>query len=92
LALQPDFGSILILAPLLVALYFVGGGNPRFIILIFLIAAMGAGSVYGLGKLGGEESRSKLSYITKRIDSFFQSSETLFATKESSNQDYQIKQ
>ncbi len=92
LALQPDFGSILILAPLLVGLYFVGWWNPRFIILIFLIATIGAGSVYGFWKLGGDESKSKLSYISKRIDSFFQSSETLFANKESSNQDYQIKQ
>jgi cell division protein FtsW len=31
LALQPDFGSILILAPVLLALYFVGGGNVRYI-------------------------------------------------------------
>lgn len=92
LALQPDFGSILILAPLLIALYYVGWWNPRFIILIFIIAMIGAGSVYGLGKLWWEESSSKLSYITKRIDSFFQSSETLFANKETSNQDYQIKQ
>ena len=81
LALQPDFGSILILAPLLVGLYFVGWWNPRFIILIFLIATIGAGSVYGFWKLGGDESKSKLSYISKRIDSFFQSSETLFANK-----------
>lgn len=92
LALQPDFWSILILAPLVVALYFVWWWNPRFIILIFLIAAVWAGSVYGLWKLGGDESKSKLSYISKRIDSFFQSSETLFANKEASNQDYQIKQ
>lgn len=92
LALQPDFGSILILAPLVVALYYVGGGNPRFIILIFIIAGIGAWSVYGLGKLWWDESRSKLFYISKRIDSFFQSSETLFASRESSNQDYQIKQ
>lgn len=31
LMLQPDFGSILILAPIILALYFVGNGNLKFL-------------------------------------------------------------
>jgi cell division protein FtsW len=73
LALQPDFWSILILAPVLLALYFIGGGNIRYILGLFLIWAIFASSVYWLGKLWTSEwaSRSKLSYISERIDSFF---------------------
>ena len=94
LALQPDFWSILILAPVLLALYFIGGGNIRYILWLFLIWAIFASSVYWLGKLWTSEwaSRSKLSYISERIDSFFQDNQTLFSKKESDGKDYQIKQ
>lgn len=94
LALQPDFGSILILAPVLISLYFVGWWNSRYIIVLFIIWGIFASSVYGLGKLWTSDgsTRSKLSYISERIDSFFQDNETLFSKKESDGKDYQIKQ
>ena len=94
LALQPDFGSILILAPVLLALYFVWGGNIRHIFLLFLIGGIGASSIYGMGKLGWSswDSKSKLSYISDRIDTFFQNNDILFSQKESDGKDYQIKQ
>lgn len=93
LALQPDFWSILILAPLMIALYFIWGWNVRFIFLLFVIAFIWASSVYGIGKLWGTwDDKSKLSYISKRIDSFFQDSQSLFAKGDTNNQDYQIKQ
>ncbi len=94
LALQPDFGSILILAPVLISLYFVWWGNSRYIILLFLIWGVFASSVYGIGRLWTSDgtTRSKLSYISERIDSFFQDNETLFSKKEADGKDYQIKQ
>lgn len=94
LALQPDFGSILILAPVLIALYFVWWWNGKYILTLFLICGILASSIYGIGKLWTSEwsSRSKLSYISERIDSFFQANETLFSKKESDGKDYQIRQ
>jgi len=38
LIFQPDFGSILILAPVAIALYFVGGGNIRYIVIAVIVA------------------------------------------------------
>ncbi len=90
LALQPDFGSILILAPVLLALYFVWWGNMKHIALLFLIGAIGAWSIYGIWKLW--DNNSKLSYISSRIDSFFQDNETLFSKTDTDGKDYQIKQ
>lgn len=90
LALQPDFWSILILAPVLLALYFIWGWNVRHIIALGIIWLISAGSVYGIGKMGGGDS--KVSYISDRIDSFFQDNQTLFTKKESDGKDYQIKQ
>lgn len=94
LALQPDFGSVLILAPVLISLYFVWWWNSRYIIALFIIWGVFASSIYWLWKLGTSEGaeRSKLSYISERIDSFFQDNQTLFSKKESDGKDYQIKQ
>lgn len=90
LALQPDFGSILILAPVLLALYFVWWGNLKHIALLFLIGSIWAWSVYGIWKIW--DNSSKLSYISSRIDSFFQDNETLFSKTDTDGKDYQIKQ
>jgi cell division protein FtsW (lipid II flippase) len=40
IAMQPDFGSILILTPLVILIYFVGGGNPKYILVSLAIAAI----------------------------------------------------
>lgn len=37
LALQPDFGSILIIVPVVTALYFVAGGNSRYLIITLIL-------------------------------------------------------
>ncbi len=93
LALQPDFGSILIIAPVVIALYFMGWGNVRYLSILFITCLVWASSIYGIGKIGSWwENKSKLNYISTRIDNFFQKNETLFSKKETDDKDYQIKQ
>jgi|GEM_PF-1051452 stage V sporulation protein E len=57
LMLQPDFGSILILSPIVLAMYFVGNGNVRFVAIAILAVTVGAVGVYGLGKAFGEQTK-----------------------------------
>ena len=91
LAFQPDFGSILIIAPVVIALYFVGWGNIKYLFVSFLVCFIGASSIYGIWKLGGEEG-NKLSYISSRMDNFFGSSMELFTKTNPDGKDYQMKQ
>ena len=70
LILQPDFGSILICTPIVVAMFFVGGGNTKHLLAstgVFLIFAL---SIYGLGKHTSPTDRNSFSYITDRVDNF----------------------
>lgn len=93
LALQPDFGSILIIAPVVIALYFVWGGNIRYLAILWLVCVAWAASIYSIGKIGAwTESKSKLNYISTRIDNFFEDTKVLFSKKNTDGKDYQIKQ
>jgi cell division protein FtsW len=89
LIFQPDFGSILILAPVTIALYFVGGGNIRFIALAVVVAFIWAIGVYGLGKVA---PATGVGYISQRIDNFFRSSHDIVETNNRDDKDYQMKQ
>ncbi len=93
LAIQPDFWSILIITPVVIALYFVGGWNIRYLFLLLTICLVGVASIYGIGKIGSWwENKSKLNYISTRIDNFFLKNETLFAKTNIDGKDYQMKQ
>lgn len=73
LVLQPDFGSILLLVPIAIGMFFVGGGNAKHLAVSGLIFVMFATSVYGIGKITASSdgsSKGKLSYISERIDNF----------------------
>ncbi len=89
LIFQPDFGSILILAPVAIALYFAGWGNIRYIFLSILIALIGAIGVYGIGKVA---PKTGVGYITQRIDNFFRSSHSIVESNNRDDKDYQLKQ
>ena len=70
LILQPDFGSILICTPIVVAMFFVWGGNVKHLLAsaaVFLVFAL---SIYGLWKHSGPTDRNSFSYITDRVDNF----------------------
>ena len=91
LAFQPDFWSILIIAPIVTALYFVAGGNIRYLIVSFLIGIMGAMGIYSLGKFS-PSGWSSLHYISERIDNFFDKNEVLFEKGNDDGKIYQTKQ
>ncbi len=93
LAFQPDFWSILIIAPVVIALYFVGWGNIKYLLVSFFVCFIGAASIYGIGKLGSSsDGGNKLSYISSRIDNFFGNSKELFSKSNPDGKDYQMKQ
>jgi cell division protein FtsW len=81
IVLQPDFGSVLIMGPLCVILYFVGGGSVRYIAIMAAVFAVLAGSVYALGRHEDANDRNSFSYITDRIDNFLADSKTSIANK-----------
>lgn len=89
LIFQPDFGSILILAPVSIALYFAGGWNIRYIIIAIIVAFIGASSVYGIGKIAPQTG---VWYITQRIDNFFRDSHDIVESNNRDDKDYQLKQ
>lgn len=91
LAFQPDFWSILIIAPVVTALYFVAWGNIKYLLVSLLLAFAGAAAVYGLGNIGDPKTNS-LSYISWRIDNFFQDNRVLFEKPNPDGKDYQTKQ
>ncbi len=91
LALQPDFGSILIIVPVVTALYFVAGGNSRYLIITLILCLVWALGIYSLGKFSGSWG-SSLHYISERIDNFFDTNEALFEKKSDDNKTYQTKQ
>lgn len=108
LMLQPDFGSILILVPVVLALYFVGGGNIRYIMSGFAVAIIGILSVYAIGKTQMHSVQNstitetsekkggalvKVGYIAQRIDNYFRDDKDIAKSANSTQQnDYQLKQ
>lgn len=89
LIFQPDFGSILILAPVSIALYFAGWWNIRFIVIAIVVAFIGASSVYGIGKIAPQTG---VGYISQRIDNFFRDSHDIVESNNRDDKDYQLKQ
>lgn len=92
LALQPDFWSILIVAPVVIALYFIGWGNVRYLWITFLACVVWIFWVYSIWKMTSGGEKSKLSYISTRIDNFLQDNKTLFASEDKDGKEYQTKQ
>ena len=89
LIFQPDFGSILILAPVSIVLYYVGWGNIRYIAFAVIVALIGATGVYTIGKV---LPQTGVGYISQRIDNFFRSSHDIIESNNRDDKDYQMKQ
>lgn len=85
LALQPDFGSILILSPVVLSMYFIGKWNSKYVLYGILAAFLGALLVYGFGKtpIG---SALKVGYISSRIDNYLRPSKQIAESFRTGNQ------
>ncbi len=77
LALQPDFGSMLIIGPLALVMYFIGGGSVRYIAIVIALFTLLSASVYVLGRYDTPDERNTFSYITDRVDNFLSDNQTL---------------
>ncbi|MDD4151904.1 MAG: putative peptidoglycan glycosyltransferase FtsW [Candidatus Gracilibacteria bacterium] len=83
IALQPDFGTILLLVPLSVLIFFRAGANVKYLGILFLMGIIFATSVYTIGdydKVSGKNINS-LGYIKQRIDNFLNDSEDAIKNK-----------
>ena len=93
LMFQPDFWSILIIAPVAIWLYFIGWGNIKYIGITLLVCILWATTVYSIGKLSGSNGKwNSLSYISQRIDNFLRDSKAIIEKSNPDGKDYQIKQ
>lgn len=91
LALQPDFGSILIIAPITLIMYFIGWWNKKFLIYWIIGAFILANTVYFFGKTSlGQNLR--IGYISQRIDNFFRSDIDISKSRNDEKADSQLKQ
>ncbi|MDD3120179.1 MAG: FtsW/RodA/SpoVE family cell cycle protein [Candidatus Gracilibacteria bacterium] len=90
LGLQPDFGSILIIVPVSILLFYFGGGNTKYIFITFLIGLIFVSFIYGLGKHKTDTDRNYFSYITDRMDSFLSDKKKIAESNKA--EDFQIKQ
>lgn len=93
LALQPDFWSILIIAPITIALYYIWWGNAKYIGISLLVSFLWAISVYGFWKITMEDAagnnQNPVRYISKRIDNYLSNNKNAIANN---TINYQTKQ
>jgi len=70
--LQPDFGSIMIIAPIMVIMFFISWAKVKHLAYFSLFWLLLFSFVYSFWKYDKTDSttRNKLSYITDRIDNF----------------------
>lgn len=81
--LQPDFGSIMIIAPIMVLMYFIAGAQVKYLATFFVIGLVLFLWVYQMGTYDKlqPDTRNKLSYITDRIDNFITDEKELIKNK-----------
>ncbi|MDD5770518.1 MAG: putative peptidoglycan glycosyltransferase FtsW [Candidatus Gracilibacteria bacterium] len=72
LGLQPDFGSIMLIGPIMVMMFFISGAKVKHLGYFLGIGILLFTFVYTFGKYDKThpETKNKLSYITDRIDNF----------------------
>jgi len=93
--LQPDFGTVLVIAPVSVIMFFLAWANVRYLSMLAIVWVLWAFGIYSMWVYDKEvwEDRPKLAYITERIDYFLEDEKELFNPKsENTDKTYQIKQ
>lgn len=106
LMFQPDFGSILILSPIILFMYFVGNGNIKILWIAFALALVGASAIYGIGKMQQNAYQARkeawiistssgstfsLGYITTRVDNFFRDNKEIAISRSTETRDHQLR-
>lgn len=71
-ALQPDFGTIMVVVPVCVIMFFAAGANVKYLSMLALIGVILSSLVYSAGDYDPKTGKNlnKLWYITQRIDNF----------------------
>ncbi len=93
--LQPDFGTVLVIVPVSVIMFFLAWANVRYLSVLALVWVIWAFGIYSMWVYDKDawEDRPKLAYITERIDYFLEDEKELFNPKaENTDKTYQIKQ
>lgn len=93
--LQPDFWTVLVIAPVSVIMFFLAWANVRYLSVLAVVWMIGAYWIYSMWVYDKDawEDRPKLAYITERIDYFLEDEKELFnPLAENTDKTYQIKQ
>ncbi|NDK08008.1 FtsW/RodA/SpoVE family cell cycle protein [Candidatus Gracilibacteria bacterium] len=71
-ALQPDFGTIMLIAPVATMMFFTAGANVKYILSLAIGGLLLITFVYAIGDYDKETGKNlnSLGYITQRIDNF----------------------
>lgn len=81
LALQPDFWTILIIAPVSIIMLFVAWWNIKHLWIIFIIWVLLIIWVYSIGKMWSWSHRNTLTYISDRFDNFLADNKSTIQNK-----------
>ncbi|MDD2871339.1 MAG: putative peptidoglycan glycosyltransferase FtsW [Candidatus Gracilibacteria bacterium] len=82
-ALQPDFGTIMVIVPVSVIMYFYAGMNPKHLLTTIGIGCLLLITVYSIGDYDKETGKNinSLGYITQRIDNYLADNEEAIKNK-----------
>ncbi len=81
LALQPDFGTVLIVVPISVIMFFIAWWNIKHLWALFLIGLIFVMGVYFAWKVSEWSKRNTITYITERFDNFLSDNKTSIQDK-----------
>lgn len=71
--LQPDIGTLIIIMPISVIMFFIAGGNIKYIGYLAAAWLIAGSFLYVIGRYDEPENRSRFSYIYDRMNSFMAS-------------------
>ncbi len=82
-ALQPDFGTIMVVVPVCVIMFFAAGANVKYLSMLAVIWAIFSLLVYSAGDYDKKTGKNlnTLWYITQRIDNFLADNEEAIKNK-----------
>ncbi|MFK7780647.1 MAG: FtsW/RodA/SpoVE family cell cycle protein [Candidatus Gracilibacteria bacterium] len=81
--LQPDFGTIMVIVPVSIIMYFYAGMNAKHLLITMILGFFMIIGIYSAGDYDKETGKNlnTLGYITQRIDNFFADNEEAINNK-----------